>query len=50
MVGNFPHGSEDEDDDLDNWNHWGPQVEAKITSDHSQKVIQALANYKIYSQ
>jgi hypothetical protein len=44
-VCSFPDSREDKDDDLYNWYHWGPQVEAKITSDHSQKIFQALKNH-----
>ena len=39
---NLPEAREDEDDDLNDGEHGGPQVETQVTSNHSQEIIQSL--------
>ena len=39
---NLPEAREDEDDDLNDGEHRGPQVETQVTSNHSQEIIQSL--------
>ena len=39
---NLPEAREDEDDNLNDGDHGGPQVETQVTSNHSQEIIQSL--------
>ena len=49
---NLPEAREDEDDNLNDGDHGGPQVETQVTSNHPQEIIQPLNRRGIllYSQ